>query len=86
MKLSDYLSEIDKPAAEYPYTSLPEEFALLRAMAAGVKELEMTPEQFLTCMRYAISANLYKQYAIYDRNTDKTISYPTILAMKITVI
>ena len=76
MKLDDYLLDSQKPLAEYPYASLAEEFALLRAMAAGVKELEMTPEQFVTCMRYAINADLYKQVD----------DVPTILAMKIKIV
>ncbi len=80
-KLSDYLSDTEKPESGFPYTALAPEFALIRAMGAGVKELEMNPEDFLICMRYAINANLYKQVFAPD-GTD----YPTILAMKITIV
>ena len=80
MKLSNFYRADDMTSTSYPYTSLPAEFALLRAMANNVKELELTPDEFITCMRYAINADLYHQVS------DETGTYPTILAMKIIVI
>ncbi len=54
---------------------------LIRAMGAGIKELEVTPEEFLNAMRSAVAANVYHHVF----NSDGT-DYPTILAMKITVL
>jgi hypothetical protein len=78
-KLSDYYGGEDETATSYP--ALASEFALARAMGAGVKELEMTQQEFVWCLRYAINSNLYKQIFAPDGT-----NYPTILAMKIIVI
>lgn len=85
--LNEYLTDTDKAQSEFPYVGLATEFALLRAMAAGIKELEMSPDEFITCMRYAINANLYKQETQTKLIGENLVedSYPTILAMKIVI-
>lgn len=74
MKLSEFYSEEDKQNLQFIWNPL------LKAMARGVKELEVTPEEFVTAMRSAIAAN------VYHHVKTSTEDYPTILAMKITVI
>ncbi len=85
MKLNDFIVDADKSQTEFPYASLAEEFALLRAMAAHVKEIEVTPEQFVTCMRYAINAQVYQHVRGIDKEGYE-YEYPTILGMRVTVI
>ena len=74
-KLGDFYTEDEEKQLAFIWNPL------LKAMAAGVKELEVTTEEFVNAMRSAISANIYKHVFAPD-GTD----YPTILAMKITVI
>jgi hypothetical protein len=56
------------------------DYPLFRAMAAGVKELEMSPESFLMAMRYAVQNNVY--HHVLSESGD----YPMILNMKITIV
>lgn len=73
--LSDFYSPEDKETPAFIYTPL------LKAMAAGVKELEVTPDEFVIAMRSAVLANIY-QHVFPKKGAD----YPTILAMKVTII
>lgn len=64
---------------------------LFKAMAAGIKELEVTPEEFLKCMRWAVTANVYHHviipFKIYKNGLlQEAQDYPTILAMRITIV
>lgn len=72
-KLSDFKKEGDDVFSMIDYP-------LFRAMAAGVKELEVTPEEFVMAMRYAVMNNVYLQIGTVHEN------YPSILAMKISII
>ncbi len=69
MKLEDFKEEKDTTFDRVDYP-------LFRAMSIRVKELEVTPEEFVMCMRYATMANVYHQ----DGDT------PVILGMRIKVI
>ena len=81
-KLSDYYTQEDKENLAFIWTPL------LKAMAAGVKELEVTPEEFVNAMRSAILANVY--HYVEGNTTDQTKpyleGYPTILAMRVIII
>lgn len=74
-KLADYYTEGDEKIPAFIYTPL------LKAMAAGVKELEVTPDEFVIAMRSAVLANIYVH--VFPK---KGPDYPTILAMKVTII
>lgn len=74
MKLSEFYSEEDKQNLQFIWNPL------LKAMAKGVKELEVTPDEFVIAMRSAIAANVY--FHVKTESED----YPTILAMRIIVI
>ena len=73
MKLSDFVEEGDTVLDRIDYP-------LFRAMAAGVKELEVTPQEFVLAMRYAVQQNVYVH--VFKEAED----YPTILAMRIKLI
>lgn len=74
MKLSEFYSEEDTQELQFIWKPL------LKAMAAGTKELEVTADEFVVAMRSAITANVY--HHVFADGSD----YPTILAMKIIVI
>ena len=67
--LADYAKEGDTILDRIDYP-------LFRAMAAGVKELEVSSDIFPLVMRYATTTNVYHQ----DGDT------PIILGMRITLI
>ncbi len=73
MKLKDFCQEGDDVLSRIDYP-------LFRAMAANTKELEVTPEEFVMCMRYAVMNHVYAQFK------SMTEEYPMILNMKITII
>lgn len=77
MKLSDFYKEGDGVLDRIDYP-------LFRAMATKTKELEVTPEEFVMCMRYAVQQNVYAHVQGVDIHGFE-YSYPTILAMKIIV-
>ncbi len=68
-ELKDFMQENDTTLDRIDYP-------LFRAMAAYVKKLRVTPEEFVMCMRYATMANVYYQ----DGET------PVILGMRIEII
>jgi len=53
---------------------------LFDAMAAGIKELQVTREEFKVIMRYALYSGVY-HHVYYDGG-----DYPTVLGMKLTLI
>ena len=73
-KLSEFYTADDEKELAFIWTPL------LKAMAIGVEELFVTPDEFVTAMRYAIPANIYHE-VVYDGG-----HYPTILAMRISIM